>query len=56
MYDLVLKGGRVLDPASGHDGVLDVAVDNGKIARVAANIQPTEAARIIEVGGSSPPA
>src|SRR5688572_8730055 len=51
MYDLVLKGGRVVDPASGLDGVLDVAVENGKIARVAADIVPTEAARVIEVGG-----
>jgi dihydroorotase len=51
MYDLVLKGGRVVDPASGLDGVLDVAVENGKIARVAAGIAPTEASRVIEVGG-----
>jgi len=51
MYDLVLKGGRVVDPSSGFDGVLDVAVDNGTIARVAAGIPPTEAARLIEVGG-----
>ena len=51
MYDLVLKGGRVVDPASGLDGVLDVAVESGKIARVAASIAPTEAARVIEVSG-----
>jgi len=51
MYDLVLKGGRVVDPSSGLDGVLDVAVDNGTIARVAAGIAPAEAARVIEVGG-----
>ncbi|HEU4369552.1 MAG TPA: amidohydrolase/deacetylase family metallohydrolase [Methylomirabilota bacterium] len=51
MYDLVLKGGRVVDPSSGLDGVLDVAVENGRIARVASGIAPTEAARVIEVGG-----
>jgi dihydroorotase len=51
MYDLVLKGGTVLDPASGFDGVLDVAVENGKIARVAPGIAPAEAARVIEVAG-----
>jgi dihydroorotase len=51
MYDLVLKGGRVLDPASGLDGALDVAIDNGLIARIAAGIAPAEAARVIEVGG-----
>ncbi len=51
MYDLVLKGGRVVDPASGLDGVLDVAIANGTIARVAAGIAPGEAARTIEVTG-----
>jgi dihydroorotase len=51
MYDLVLKGGRVVDPSSGLDGVLDVAVEQGAIARIAAGIAPSEAARVIEVGG-----
>jgi dihydroorotase len=51
MYDLVLKSGRVVDPSSGFDGVLDVAVESGTIARVAAGIAPGEAARLIEVGG-----
>ena len=51
MYDLVLKGGRVVDPSSSLDGVLDVAVENGKIARIAAGIAPAEATRVIEVGG-----
>jgi dihydroorotase len=51
MYDLILKSGRVIDPASNTDGVLDVAVENGKIARVATGIPPAEAKRVIEVGG-----
>jgi len=51
MYDLVLKGGRVVDPSGGLDGVLDVAVENGTIARVAAGIALTEAARVIDVAG-----
>src|SRR3989475_4203771 len=51
MYDLMLKGGRVVDPSSGLDGVLDVAVENGRIARVAAGIAPAEAKRVVEVGG-----
>jgi dihydroorotase len=51
MYDLVLKGGRVLDPSSGLEGDLDVAVEHGRIARVAAGIAPREAARVIDVRG-----
>jgi dihydroorotase len=52
MYDLILKGGRVIDPSSGLDGVMDVAVDKGAIARVAPDIAATEAVRVIEVGGT----
>jgi dihydroorotase len=51
MYDLVLKRGTVLDPSSGLDGVLDVAVEKGLIARIAPDIAAAEAARVIEVGG-----
>ena len=34
MFDLVLKGGRVIDPAQGIDAVLDVAFADGKVAAV----------------------
>ena len=51
MYDLLLKGGRVLDPASGIDGALDVAVEGGRIASVAADIPEQEAKQVIGVRG-----
>jgi dihydroorotase len=51
MFDLVLKGGRVVDPSTGLDGLMDVAVEKGAIARVAPDIAVTEAARVIEVAG-----
>src|SRR5579871_2011665 len=50
-YDLVLKGGHVIDPKNGIDQMMDVAVSNGKIARVAANIPASEAKRIADVAG-----
>src|SRR5690606_28792690 len=34
MYDLVLAGGRVLDPASGYDAVADVAFEAGRVAAI----------------------
>jgi dihydroorotase len=37
-YDLLIKGGRVVDPSVGLDGVRDVAISGGRIAAVAANI------------------
>lgn len=38
MYDLILRGARVVDPLNGLDAVADVAVENGKIAEVAPTI------------------
>ncbi len=37
-YDLVLRGGHVIDPANGRDGVMDVAISGDRIARVAPHI------------------
>lgn len=42
-YDLVLKGGRVIDERNGIDGVFDVAIKGGKIAAVAPAIDPAGA-------------
>src|SRR5499426_4333485 len=53
MYDLLLKGGNVIDPAQNLRGALDVAVESGKIARVAANIAASEARRVIHVPGTT---
>ena len=47
-YDVLIKGGRVIDPASGADRVLDVALQNGRIARVAERIDVSEAARWVD--------
>jgi dihydroorotase len=38
-YDLVIKGGRVIDPSVGLDAVRDVAIAGGKIAAVEADIK-----------------
>ena len=37
-YDLLLRGGRVIDPVQNIDGLFDVAIQDGKIAAVAASI------------------
>ena len=51
MYDLLLKGGTVVDPSAGLDGVHDIAVEHGQIARIAPDIPAAEAARTIAVAG-----
>src|SRR2546421_1322342 len=50
-FDLLLRGGRVIDPASGIDGLKDVAIRNGKIAAVQSDILPTSAREVIDVTG-----
>ena len=40
----LLKGGRVVDPAAGRDGVLDVLIEDGRIARVDKSIAANGAA------------
>jgi dihydroorotase len=37
-YDLLIKGGRVIDPSAGLDGIRDVAIAGGKIVAVEADI------------------
>jgi dihydroorotase len=53
MYDLLLKGGSVVDPSSGLDGPYDIAIKDGAIAQVAPGIPGTEAKRVIEATGKT---
>jgi len=48
MYDLVLKGGVVIDPSQRLNGKSDIAVENGRIAAIAAEIPKAEARRTID--------
>ena len=50
-YDLLLAGGHVIDPKNGIDDVMDVAIADGTIARVASEIPATDAERVIDVSG-----
>src|SRR6266700_1306926 len=48
-YDLLLKGGHVIDPANHIDEVRDVGVLQGKIAAVEKNIPPDQAGKVVDV-------
>jgi dihydroorotase len=52
MYDLILKGGTVIDPSVGLHGVHDIAVQNGTIAHIAPTIAREEASRVFDVPGT----
>jgi dihydroorotase len=50
-FDLVIAGGRVVDPATGIDGPFDVALTDGLIAAVEPSIPAGAAARVIDASG-----
>jgi len=50
-FDLLVKGGRVVDPSQALSGERDVAIAGGKIARLAANIPETEARQTLQARG-----
>src|SRR5580658_378611 len=51
LYDLVLKGGHVVDPASGIDAKMDVGISLGKIAAVEKDIPANQAGKVVDVSG-----
>src|SRR5437762_4846417 len=50
-YDLVLKGGHVIDPANSINEVRDVAIQAGKIAAVEKAIPPSNARKSVDATG-----
>jgi len=50
-YDLLVKGGRVIDPSQGPLGDADVAISGSKIARLARNIAEAEAREVLNARG-----
>lgn len=50
-YELLLKGGTVIDPRNNRNGAADVAITGGKIAQVAADIPAANAKKVIDVTG-----
>src|SRR5258706_3661248 len=50
-YDLLLKGGHVIDPRNRISAVRDMAIANGRVAAVAAGIDPAAALKVVDVSG-----
>ena len=50
-YDLLIRGGRVIDASQKLNGELDVAIASGKIAAVAANIPAAQAREVFDARG-----
>jgi dihydroorotase len=50
-YDLLLRGGHVIDARNGLSAIRDVAIAAGRIAAVAERIDPAEALKTVDVSG-----
>ena len=51
MARLLIKNGRVIDPASGHDGVADVWIEDGVTKGIGTNLTATVGAEVIDATG-----
>lgn len=51
LYNIVIKGGHVIDPKNNINSVMDVAINDGKIALVAANINAKDAKQVVDAKG-----
>ena len=50
-FDLLIKGGHLIDPKNGINAVMDVAIGGGKVALVASNIANGRARDVVDAGG-----
>src|SRR5690242_19007555 len=50
-YDLLLRGGHVIDPKNHLSAIRDVAIRDGKVAAVATKVVPSEALKAVDVSG-----
>lgn len=50
-YTTILKGGHLIDPKNNIDRVMDVAIQDGKIAAIAQNIDPQLGKQVIDISG-----
>lgn len=48
MFDTIIKAGRVIDPATGHDGVADIAIRRGKIVAIEKNLSARQGKTVVD--------
>lgn len=51
MFSILINDGHVIDPKNNIDGVMDVAINDGKIALIAENIGPEKATQVVDAKG-----
>jgi dihydroorotase len=50
-FDILITGGRVIDPKNNMDALADIAIKSGKIVKVSAGLNPAEAKQVVNAKG-----
>src|SRR3954468_4278205 len=50
-YSIIIKEGRVIDPKNNIDAITDIAINDGKIVKLAKNIDPKEGIQVVNAKG-----
>ncbi|HEY1010164.1 MAG: amidohydrolase/deacetylase family metallohydrolase [Daejeonella sp.] len=50
-YNIIIKGGHVIDPKNNINRVMDVAIANGKVAKIATGIDASQASSVVNAEG-----
>ncbi len=50
-YEIIIKGGHVVDPKNNIDEILDVAISHGRILKIAKNIDTINAHQVVNARG-----
>lgn len=51
LYGIVIKGGHLIDPKNNIDELMDIAINDGKIALIAKHIKPEHATQVVNAEG-----
>ena len=51
IYDVLVKGGHVIDAKNGIDGIMDIAIKQGKILKVDKNLNTKDAKQVVDAAG-----
>ncbi len=50
-YNIVIKGGHIIDPKNNVNSVMDIAIKDGKVAMIAKNIDASEGIQVVNAKG-----
>ncbi len=50
-YDLILKGGRLIEPSSARDEICDIGILNQRVAFIGRNVGPVDAKNVLDLRG-----